>query len=178
MKVKCSYCNKYFEILAGHYNRAMSLGYGIYCSRKHSGLAKRVHRTKKEKKELKRVYDSAYRQVMADKIRKDKAEYFKKDYAKNPEKYKKWRRRRQKWHNKYCQRAEYVLWKKEYDRTYRAKKFYGPMADAFLAWLDLKDYIDNRFAKQQNDLLNKTQKRKRSCQNQLPKHSLNSLLQP
>lgn len=176
MKAKCQHCGKKFEIMTGHYNRAMSLGYGVYCSRKHSELAKRVNRSKKESKELKRSYDLEYRQKMADKIKKAKAEYFKKDYAANPKKYKKWRKERQEEHNEYCRHPEYRKWKKEYDRTYRAKKHYGPMADIFLVWLDLRNEIDNRFAKKQNNIQNKSQKRKRSCQKQIPKQRLNSLL--
>jgi hypothetical protein len=176
MKAKCSYCGKSFEILTGHYNRAMALGYGVYCSRNHSGLAKRVKRSKKEKKEIKRLYDLEYRVRMADKIKKDKAEYFKRDYADNPKKYERWRRNRKEWHNEYCRHPEYKEWKKAYDREYRAKKNYGPIADIFLVWLDLRNGIDNRFAKKQNNIQNKSQKRKRLCQTQLPKERLNSLL--
>jgi len=176
MKAICGYCGKEFEMLTGAYNRAMKNGMRVFCSRKHSGLARRVKRSKKEKKELKRIYDSQYRVVNADKLRNKKQEYFKKDYSAHPRKYRNWRKRKQKWQNEYCRQPEYRKWKKEYDRSYRAKKYYGPMADAFLAWLDLKNFIDNRFAKQQNELTNKSQKRKRSCQRQTPKQNLSSLL--
>jgi hypothetical protein len=176
MKAACHYCGKSFEIMTGHYNRAMSLGYGVYCSRVHSGLAKRISRSVKEKKELKRQYDASYRKIISEKIKKNKAAYFKKDYKENPGKYKKWRKNRQQWHNEYCRHPEYRKWKKEYDRAYRAKKHYGPIADVFLAWLDLRNEIDSRFAKKQNNIINKSQKRKRSCQKQIPKQRLNSLL--
>lgn len=178
MKAKCDYCGKTFEIQTGHYNRARKLGYGVYCTRRHSGLGRRVDKSDAEKKEEKAWYDAFNRLALADEIRLRKAEYFQKDYAANPEKYRKWRRRRQQLHNEYCRHPKYRKWKKRYDRSYRANKFYGSMSEVFLAWLDLKNYIDNRFAKRQNNLTNKSQKRKRSCQKQTPKRNLSSLLQP
>lgn len=176
MKAKCFHCEKNFEIMAGHYNRAMKAGYGVYCSRKHSGLARRSGKTKAQKKQAKAAYDSLYRSEHAAALKLAKAAYFKKDYATNPKKYLCQRKKRQKWQNEYCRHPEYRKWKKEYDRTYRAKKHYGPIADIFLVWLDLRNEIDNRFAKTLNNIQNKSQKRKRSCQKQIPKNQLSSLL--
>jgi hypothetical protein len=178
MKANCAYCGRQFEIATGWYNRSTAMGMKVYCSRKHSGLARRIDKTIEEKKEEKWWYDAFNRLALADLIKVRKAEYFKRDYAAHPEKYRRERRRLQPRHNEYCRRPEYRRYKKGYDRVYRANKFYGPMADAFLALMDLRQEIDNRFAKQQNNLINKSQKRKRSCQKQIPKNSLNSLLVP
>src|SRR6478752_3381351 len=94
MKANCGHCGKEFEILTGHYNRAMSCGLRVYCSRKHSGIGRRLHKSKYQLKEEKWWYDGFNRLFMQDEIKAAKAEYFKKDYAANPEKYKKIRQQK------------------------------------------------------------------------------------
>lgn len=178
MKVKCAYCKKVFEILAGAYNRAKRNGHKVYCSKEHSGLGRRSGKTTKQKKAHKSAYDRKRRIVLANEIKTQKADYFKKDYAANPGKYKKQRKKRQAAHNEYCRQPKYKAYKKKYDRRYRANKFYEPMAEAFLVLLDLERQIDNRVATKQNNVINKSQKRKRSCHKQTPKNSLSSLLHP
>jgi hypothetical protein len=164
MQACCGHCGKKFEILTGHYNRAVKRGLKVYCSRKHAGLGRRVYQTDEDKKLQKFWYDQIYRLANIERIKKLKKEYFDKDYSANPDKYKKERQRRAKEHAEYCRQPEYRKYKKGYDRKHRANKVAGPMADAYLVLLDLQKEIDIRAAKSQNGIINKSKKRKRQWQ--------------
>lgn len=182
MKATCAHCKKKFEMKAGHYNRAMKMGLNVYCSRKHSGLGRRRNVSKEQLKEEKAWYDLFIRASMTEEEKEldrlQNALYFQMDYSANPEKYRKERRRRQAAHNEYCRQPEYKKYKKGYDQQYRAKKNYGPYAESFLVLRELELAIDNRSAREQNNIHNKTQKRKRQWQKAKPKLPISSLLRP
>lgn len=174
MKAECHYCGKIFEIKTGYYNRAMQMGNNVYCSRKHAGLGRRTNETVEEKKLIKYFYDAFRNIVFEEKFRKQAAEYFKKDYAANPEKYKEQRKRRYPEHLKYLQRPEYKKWKQEYDKKYRAKKVYGQLWESAIALNELAKIVDNRQAKQQQKSINKTQNRKRYANKNTKRKELES----
>ena len=154
--MECAYCGN--EI-----NKKVHKGCkNAYCSRECSGLARRKNKTEQQKKAEKRLYDALYRIRNKPILQIKKAEYFKKDYSENPEKYKAIRRKRYKQHLEYLNTPEYKAYKKEYDRKYRAKKYYGEYWESNLLLQDIELQIDNREVKQQLNLINKSQKRKRN----------------
>ncbi len=161
MIIICQQCKKkaYFPI--GKINRANKCGYKIYCGRNCSIDARKLHRSDEEKRRIKKEYDKQFRKLNADTIKKRKAEAFKKDYAKNPEKYKLIRQRRKEEHKQYCRQPEYKKWKAEYDKKYLAEKNYGEFAECFLLIKEIENEYDQQEVRQINNLHNKSQKRKK-----------------
>jgi hypothetical protein len=154
MKCRCGYCGKAIEKSLGHYNRAKKMGNGLYCDRRCAGLGRRT--TVEEKKEAKRLYDIEYRKKNEKRLKKIRHAWFKKDYEANPEKYKAWRKKKQKAHNEYCRQPAYAAKKKEYDQGRRAKIQYGSYGEAAIALLQLASIVDNRKAKRDQDNINKS----------------------
>jgi Neuraminidase (sialidase) len=75
----------------------------------------------------------------------------------------------------YCRQPEYKEYKREYDVKYHAKKNYGEYWEAAILLNELENEIDNRTARKENKLYNKsTSKRKRSWQKAL-KQTLRNL---
>lgn len=107
MIIKCAYCGNENDFPTGKVNRARNNGLNIYCDRKCAGLGRRTNKTIQQKKEEKRIYDNAYRLRNSEKIKIKKSEYFKRDYAKNPEKYKEFRIKRMPKHLEYCRNEKY-----------------------------------------------------------------------
>lgn len=173
-KTFCSYCGCEFEMYIGHYNRAMKLGNKVYCNRTCAGLGRRDNKSVEEKKAKKSEYDKKYRENNFEKIRLASAEYFKKDYAANPDKYKKERQRRYPAHLKYLQTPEYKKWKKEYDRKRIAKQHYGKFWEAAIALRNLQGIVDNRRAKADQKSINKSQNRKRYANKNTKRKELES----
>lgn len=161
MIVKCDYCGKDVEKKICHVNRARKLGKKLFCNRTCFGLNKRHNRTDAESKEIKRLYDLEYRDKNESRLKIVRKEWFAKDYAKNPEKYRLRRIAKYKKHLEYLSAPEYKEWKKNYDKVFRAKKQYGEFWEAELILRDIENEIDNREVKLQLGLINKTQKRKR-----------------
>lgn len=120
----CAWCGKAFEIERGQFNRAKKVGQGdLYCNRKHSGLGRRKHKTKAQKKEEKRIYDEAYRIENRAKLKAQKAEWFRQTY--DPAAAAIERKKNMPRHVEYCRRPEYREKKKAYDQTHLAQKKYG-----------------------------------------------------
>ncbi len=167
MKIKCAYCDKKSEKLAGHVNRANAIGAPIYCDRTCAGLGRRSGKTIEQKKKEKAEYDRQFRYYHRQKIKEKKALAFKIDYAANPEKYREQRKRRYPEHLKYLQSTEYKKWKSDYDEKFRAKKDYGIFWECSLLlkeldlWLLIHSPDGMHF---QMGITNKTQKRKRLWQ--------------
>lgn len=166
VKFGCSFCGKVGYKEAGAVNRANKVGMKLYCDKTCAGLARRQHKTKEQLIKEKHDYDKEYREKNRSELKKKKKEYFKKDYSKNPEKYKAIRKKKMPQHLEYCRKPEYKKKKKIYDRKYQAKKTYGEYGEAVAILLDLGDEIDNRTAKHQNGIINKSQIRKRKWQQQ------------
>lgn len=163
IRCNCDYCGKEIEKTTGHYNRAKKLGAGVFCNKQCSSANRKIARTDEEKKEIKKAYDAKYKN--RDYVKQKKREYFARDYAANPEKYKKERQRRYKAHLKYLQRPEYKQYKKQYDRKYRAEQIFGEFGEAAVMLYDLENEIDVRVAKFEQNNYNKSQKRKRLWKN-------------
>lgn len=165
IKTSCDFCGKEIEKNIGCFNRARKLNRGVYCNRTCSGLGRRKNRTKEELREMDKKRTARYKAKNIEVIRKRNREYWRKNY--NPQKAKEARIRNK--HSEYCRTPEYRKYKQEYDRKYRANKNYGEFADAWLTLLEIEKEIDNREAKAQNSIINKTQRRKRAWQNSQPK---------
>lgn len=159
MQIICAYCGKAAEKKTGHANRAIKSGLRLFCGKECSGLGRRQNKSTEQKKLEKAKYDNQYRR--RDYVKQKRHEYFLRDYAANPEKYRKERQRRMQAHIEYCRQPEYREKKKEYDRTHRARKFYGDFAEAALILFQIEEFIDNRQIKNNLGLNNKSQKRKR-----------------
>lgn len=173
MKCKCHYCGKSFKIDSGDYNRAVKGGYNVYCSREHSGFGRRANRSQEEEKLIKYFYDRFI--FLADEtLKQKKSESFKRDYAANPEKYRKERQRRMKSHVEYCRQPNYKKYKKKYDQQYRAKKLYGQYWESSIALRQLADVVDNRLAKADQKNITKSQKRKRHANKNTKRKELES----
>lgn len=137
MQITCAHCGKAAEKPAGAVNRARKCGLSLYCDRTCAGLGRRKpSKSIEQKKAEKKAYDAARRIALADKIRAAKREYHKRTYdvVKAAEE----RKRRMQRHVEYCRRPEYVAWKREYDRLYRANKEYGEFAECFLLVMDIR----------------------------------------
>jgi hypothetical protein len=69
------------------------------------------------------------------------------------------------YHVEYCRQPEYRRNKKEYDEKYHAKKKYGEYWEAAILLNKLENEIDNRTARKENKLFQKSSgKRKRLWQ--------------
>lgn len=128
MKIKCAHCGKTAEKAPNEVNRARREGLRIFCNRRCAGLARRKHKTEAQKVEEKRLYDVEYRRKNRAMLKVKKHAYHKQSY--DPEKARIERKKRAAFHAEYCRRPSYRLWKREYDRRYRARE-YGPFADAY-----------------------------------------------
>ncbi len=163
VKIKCPHCGKKVEKNVGYVNRAKKLGVPIFCSR----VSHRVNKTAKQKKEEKRLYDLQYREKNLEKLKEQKKQFFKIDYAANPEKYRKIRKKRYPKHLEYLRTPEYKEWKAEYDVKYLAKKYFGIYWESAIILKELEEHlltIRPDGIKFQMGITNKTQKRKRLWQ--------------
>lgn len=178
INIECSHCGKTIKKSIGHINRAKKIGLKLFCNKRCFGLSRRSNETIKERKFIKAIYDQLLTLSMTEEDGElellQKMVYFQMDYAANPEKYRKERRRKQASHNEYCRQPEYKKWKKEYDEKYRAKKSFGAYWEAAILLKNLDNEIDYRESKRQNKLYHKsTTKRKRSWQKQLKQQTKN-----
>lgn len=162
MEIVCPQCGKKADKRTGCVKRARSIGAPVYCGRKCAGLARRVKRTIDEKRKDKAIYDELYRAKNRDRLKKSKAEYFQKVYKENPEKFRLQRISRRQYNKDFKRTPEYRKYKHEYDKKYRAKKEYGEFWESFILLRNIENQIPNREVMQQNNLHNKTQKRKRN----------------
>lgn len=98
----CPVCNKQHQKENGHLNRAIKLGAPVYCSKECAGIGRRHNKTPEQLKAEKAAYDKAFRENNRVRLKAEKAEAFKKDYAANPEKYREIRKKRMPQHVIYC----------------------------------------------------------------------------
>ncbi len=166
MKIICPHCKEEADIYIGYVNRAKRLGVPRYCSKKCSGLARKIYRSKSERKRIKQNYDKLYRDRGYVYIIKAMRFFY--EYENNPEKFKAIRKKRKEKHTKYCQQPEYRIWKKEYDLKYHAKNKYGEFWESAILINELEKEYEYRESIRINQLYNKsTQKRKRKWQQEL-----------
>lgn len=162
MEAICNNCQGRFEKSAGSINRAKKVGLNIYCSKECSSLGRRLNKSEEQKKLDKKQYDAAYRETNKDKIKIKKHEYFKKTYDSAKAAIE--RKKNMPRHVEYCRRPEYKAKKKNYDILYRAKINYGEFWESALIINEIEKHIDDREVRQENNLHNKSQKRKRLWQ--------------
>lgn len=161
MLTNCCFCGSEIEKASGAINRAQKVGMLLFCDQVCFGLYHREWKSDDQKKADKAAYDAKYRENRKEILKKSKAEYFKKDYAANPKKYKAERQRRMKSHIEYCRNPEYQKKKKSYDQKHRAEKFYGAFAEAAIILFQIEGMIDAKLARADKDCNNKSTKRKR-----------------
>jgi len=157
VEFNCYWCGEKSLKATGHANISLALGGKIHCSRKCGGLSRRT--TDADKKEKKRLYDLQYRKDNFEKIRKRHQDYFKKDYAANPEKYRAIRKAKAQEHLEYCRTPEYRAWKREYDQKHVAKRDHGEFWESALLIKQIENQYNNTAVKQEKGLLNKSAKR-------------------
>lgn len=162
--VKCNQCGKDVCKESGHVNRARKNGNKLFCGKVCFGLSRRKNQTKAQLVERKRLYDAEYRHKNREKLKAKKADYFQRTY--DPEKARIERKKNMDRHIKYCQRPEYVTWKKEYDKQRRAKKGFGDFWEAKLLLQDIDEILKpHRYEIMiENGTFCKAQRRKRECQ--------------
>jgi hypothetical protein len=164
MKIKCAHCKKISDKPSGAVNRANAINAPLFCDRRCAGLSRRKNKTKAQRIEEKRVYDAEYRRKNSAMLKTKKAAWHKASY--DPETARIERKKRMAFHVEYCRRPSYKLWKREYDRRYRAKE-YGPFADAYQLSIELNREIKARMTnyeiRQQNETFGKAQKRARQA---------------
>lgn len=164
VEITCPQCQCQTKLPLRAINAAKKRKGKVYCSRVCSGLARRLNKTKEQQKEEKRLYDIKYREKNEERLKAKRAEWFQKDYKGNPDKYKAIRKAKQSRHNEYCRKPEYREKKKKYDEVYLAKKKYGEFWESAILVRRIQEQYDKKEVKQANNLINKSQIRKRSWQ--------------
>jgi hypothetical protein len=163
VKIACAHCGKERDIPNGWAKRSIAKGMKLYCTRKCSGLGRRLNLTDAQKKAMKREYDMQYRAKNREMLRRKKQDYFQRTY--DPAKAAAERKLKMPRHIEYCRRPEYRAWKKQYDRKYCAAQQYGDFAEAALILRDIEGEIDSRMTRyevyQAKGTLNKHQQRRR-----------------
>jgi len=137
MEIACASCGAISDKPNGSVNRARKINAPLYCNKVCSGRGRQKNKPDDQKKLEKRLYDIEYRRTQRDMLKTKKREYFQRTY--DPAKAAIERRLRMPKHIEYCRQDEYRKWKKQYDRQYRAKKFYGPLWECFLLTLEIRD---------------------------------------
>lgn len=169
VQIECAYCGNLVFKPAGGVNRSRRIGAPVFCGRECSGLARRSGKTDEQKRAEKKEYDATRRMALADQIKAAKHEYHKRTY--DPAKAATERKARMPRHVEYCRQPEYRAWKRDYDRQYRAKQYYGPFWESFILMMDIRseclrqmtDY-EIRIAK---GTFGKSQQRKRAYERSL-----------
>jgi hypothetical protein len=135
MNASCPQCATQFDASVSAINHAARINAPLYCGRACAGLARRKPRTEIERKAAKRVYDAQRRINLADRIKAEKAAYFKRTYDHIVAAQK--RKKRMPRHVEYCRAPEYKAKKAAYDQRKKFERF-GLFAEAaqILAELD------------------------------------------
>lgn len=154
----------------GLINRAKKIGAPLYCGRECAGIARRKEPlSDAERCRDKAAYDREYRAKNRASIKARKAAYFQATY--DPEKARVERAAKMDRHVEYCRRPEYRAYKVQYDRTYRAKKDFGPFWESSVLLTNIQTEVLSRASRYeidlQNDKLNKATRRRRDYEKTL-----------
>jgi hypothetical protein len=176
MEAKCAYCKSVFEIATGAYNRAIGKGLNVYCNKTCAGFGRR--KTVEEKKARVAEYDKERRRLLADRIKREKAEYHKRTY--DPVQAAIKRKERMHLHIERMRQPKWVAYKREYDKKRRAKMDYGEFGEAAILLRSLESELERKspellVIKFQNKTVNKSQFRKnngKTHSKQPEKHTL------
>lgn len=127
-------------------------------------MSRRRGKTIEQKKAEKAAYDVEYRRRNVALLKAKKAAYFQRTY--DPVKAAADRKLRMPRHVEYCRHPRYKKWKRNYDRGYRAKKYFGPFAEAHVLLIDIEKEVAKRASdyeiRLQQGTLNKRQNRARA----------------
>lgn len=165
----CPSCEQWKPCDNGRMNQAKKLGKKLYCSRECAGIGRRKENPKSPNnpnwKQMKADYDREYRTKNTERLKAEKAARYKVTGPMNRGKERAYREKRMPAHVEYCRRPEYKAWKHKYDLKFRAKKLFGPFAEASLVLRDVEMEISKRMTwveiRQANGTLNKSTQRKR-----------------
>jgi hypothetical protein len=159
----CPQCGETFEAAAGDVNRAAKAGSPKYCGRVCAGIARRKDKSPEQKRAEKSAYDKARREKIGPTIREKKRAAY--HATKDREKEAAYRKTRMPYHKAYCQRPEYVAWKREYDKVYLAKKEYGEFWESAILALEIRrtclELTDDTEIRRQKGTLNKKSNRRK-----------------
>lgn len=164
--MNCNHCGMPINKKSSAINRAEKIGAPMYCNKTCFGLSRRNKnpQSESEKKEAKRIYDANRRIQKAEEIRAKKRAYYAANHDREKERIS--RKKRMPLHVLYCQRPEYVEYKKQYDRERIAKMFFGEFADAALILQDVEKEIAAKATRYEvyltNGTINKALMRRRS----------------
>lgn len=167
VSMRCK-CGATFQCKAGRANRAAQLGAPLYCGRACAGLARRLANppTEAERKEAKRLYDEKRRAEKHDEICAKKLAYYYANHERFKSEHAVYRAKNMHRHVAYCQQPGYRAWKKEYDRQYKARLYFGEFSEAFLLLMDIDNEIATQATRYEiytaNGTLNKARTRRRS----------------
>jgi hypothetical protein len=160
----CPHCGAGFAATVSSVNRANRRGAPKFCGKACAGLSRRSQKTDAEKREAKAGYDAKRRADFADRIKAEKAEYYRR--TKDPVKEAAVRKMRMPKHVEYCRRPEYRARKQEYDQEHRAKKLHGDLWEAAILTLKIRraclELFDDTEIRRQKCTLNKKSNRRRS----------------
>jgi hypothetical protein len=171
MIITCAHCGGKAAKPTGEVNRAAKACLKLYCGMGCGNIGRRNPNkpTGDAFRVAKAEYDRRRREKKGDELRLKRKEKYHSDLATCPEKIRAEQKRnrdsRKNEHLEYCRHPEYREWKAKYDKNFRAKKTYGPFADAFLILQDVESEVLSRASRYQLDLeagkLCKSIKRKR-----------------
>ena len=152
----------------GRLNAAAKISAPLYCGKACAGLARRrkIPLTVEQRKEAKAEYDKDRRKRLSDEIKEHKRGYYIANHERILAQMTVARKKRMPKHVEYCRQPKYKVYKREYDRAFRAKKMFGPFADAFLVLQDIEQEVAARMTKYEiyatNGTLNKALVRRRN----------------
>lgn len=159
----CPQCGETFAAKAGDVNRAAKAGLPKYCGRVCAGLARRNGKTTEQRRAEKSAYDIARREKIGDTIREKKRATY--HATKDRKKEAAYRKIRMPYHKAYCQRPEYVAWKREYDKVYLAKKEHGEFWESAILALEIRraclELTDDTEIRRRKGTLNKKSNRRK-----------------
>jgi hypothetical protein len=136
----CPVCGSLHEKAASHVNRSNKNGWGIYCGKSCSSIARKKNKSVAQKREEKRVYDEKRRNgERREEILAKKRDYHKRTY--DPIKAAKYRKLRMQYHVEYCRSHEYKEYKSKYDKEYKAKKKYGDFWESAVLANEIRRYV-------------------------------------
>ncbi len=180
IRVTCAQCRRSHLKQAGHVNRTRKLGGKFYCSLRCSGLARRKPKLPEaERRAKKATYDAIRRAQMADEIKAEKREYYRRTFdAKKAKAVREARKLRlgADYHTKYMRKyfadPKRKLAKRLYDRRRRDRRTLGPYASAAIVLRKLEALIrkrepshyERRKSRGYYDTDRTTQQRKRDAQ--------------
>ena len=159
----CPQCEFGVFVENGAINRAARAGLTLYCGRECARLGRRKDKPVAQKKAEKKAYDAQRRIDLAARIKAEKAAYHARTYDQVKAAIE--RKARMPRHVEYCRQPAYREYKRQYDRSYRARKDFGPFWEAAMLVDDLNKAVLSRASRYEIDLqngkLNKATKRKR-----------------